>query len=112
MITGVASQVLPLSCTTEKVYGFPRKTCQGDKDIAIKGKKLSESSLAPFSIPAPLPTADGCTISSIFDPKWSLSAFSLDAKSGSVATTSNGAVNFNIILATASRGFQFPIAVA
>ncbi|KAK5651906.1 hypothetical protein OQA88_11565 [Cercophora sp. LCS_1] len=111
-LRGSASSVLPLTCTTDKVHGnYTRKTCVL-KESKLTGKLLSEESLPAFSVEDPQPGADGCTISSIFKPQWSLSAFAIDGKTGPATASAEQTVSFNIILATGSRGFQYPISVS
>lgn len=51
--------------------------------------------------PAPSQRGDGCTLTSIFNPRWQFSAFSVVDK----------AVGFEVILAAEDRGFQYPMPV-
>lgn len=61
--------------------------------------------LPPYAIEDPAPAPDGCTISSLLDPRWSFSAFNIfDANS------SSSTVTFEVILQT-DRGFQYPIPI-
>lgn len=89
---------------------YTRKTCEA-KEYKLTGKLLSEAAIPAFSIEDPQPGADGCTISSIFQPQWSLSAFTIDGSAGPATANADQKVSFNIILATGSRGFQYPIYV-
>ncbi|KAK3356420.1 hypothetical protein B0T25DRAFT_452307 [Lasiosphaeria hispida] len=108
-VTATGTKTLPLTCTSEAVQGAPkdtRKICiYDDASISLNGKLVSEEPLPPYSIEDPVPRADGCTISSLLHPQWSFSAFQI---AGSGATSS---ISFNLILATGSRGFQYPIEV-
>ncbi len=82
--------------------------------MVLKGKVLQEEVLPPYSIDDPLPLPDGCTLSSIFSPRWTFSAFEVD-HNASVAVANDGStssVSFNLILQTANPGFQFPISIS
>ena len=72
-------------------------------DVKLKGQVLAANPLPPYSIEDPLPSADGCTISSIYHPQWTFSHFKVDGNTS--------AVGFNVILQTQKRGFQYPIPV-
>jgi hypothetical protein len=76
-------------------------------DYTLKGKLLSQSALPPYAIEDPVPPRDACTLSSIFHPQWTFSAFQVDGNSGA-----SSSVSFNIILAVQNRGFQYPITVS
>jgi hypothetical protein len=78
------------------------------QDITLKGKLGSVAALSPYSLQDPAPSGDGCTISSIYHPQWSFSAFEVDE----TVTTGASAVSFNLILQTGNPGFQFPIAIS
>ncbi|KAK0732210.1 hypothetical protein B0H67DRAFT_478554 [Lasiosphaeris hirsuta] len=100
--TAAGKTTLPLACTTEN----GRTACQAD-GVRVSGKVDSQTELAPYSIEDPLPTADGCTISSIVSPSWTLSNFEVD-KSGSGGAS---AIAFNMKLNTKVNLFDYPVFV-
>jgi len=83
-----------------------RTTCVTSDTFAVEGKLMSTTSLPPYSIEDPLPVPDGCTASSIINPRWVLSHFTIDN-----TTATSPAISFNIILQTANQGFQYPILI-
>ncbi|KAM7187472.1 hypothetical protein V8F33_011212 [Rhypophila sp. PSN 637] len=110
-ITASGTIKLPLECETNPVPDSPndtKKSCiiPEEGDITMPGTVDALTILAPFVIEDPIPQRDGCTLTSIFNPKWSFSQFS-------VTTTPAGKedIFFNIILAAENRGFQFPIPI-
>ncbi|KAK3366204.1 hypothetical protein B0T24DRAFT_711682 [Lasiosphaeria ovina] len=108
-IQGTVSDVLPLQCTKETLEGSPagvKTTCVATP-TTLKGKQLSQTPLAPYSIVDPVLQADGCTISSVLRPQWVFSAFEIDSPAGATGGPPS-ALSFDVILNSPSRGFQFP----
>ncbi|KAK3985429.1 hypothetical protein QBC44DRAFT_374158 [Cladorrhinum sp. PSN332] len=111
-ITASASTKLPLQCETKEATdhnGHPTtlKACQPEAEVlGLEGTIAQAVTLPPYAIEDPVPRADGCTLSSILNPKWTFSAFSL--ASDDLTTT----VTFEVILVTQRRGFQYPIAIS
>ncbi|KAB5525533.1 hypothetical protein GE09DRAFT_1178205 [Coniochaeta sp. 2T2.1] len=107
-ITASASQVLPLTCTASPVTvdgepdGNTKTSCINRADVTVVAQHSATTPLAPYSIEDPVPGADACTLSSIFHPQWTFSAFGVE---------NNKSVSFEIILRTGSPGFQFPISI-
>ncbi|KAK3353989.1 hypothetical protein B0T25DRAFT_480581 [Lasiosphaeria hispida] len=102
--TATGKTTLPLVCTTES----GRTACQADA-VPVSGKVDSKTELAPYSIEDPLPTADGCTISSIVSPSWTLSNFEVDKSSK--ASGGPSAIAFNMKLNTKVNLFDYPVFV-
>lgn len=70
--------------------------------------------LPPYSITDPLPTPDGCTVSSIVGPAWTLSSFEIDSDSKTNATAAGNNitdVGFNLQFATGTNEFTYPVNV-
>ncbi|KAH7625533.1 hypothetical protein B0T09DRAFT_325391 [Sordaria sp. MPI-SDFR-AT-0083] len=103
-ITGTGSTTLPLNCDT----GSTTTYCQAD-GVPVQGQVLSKTALAPYSIEDPIPTADGCTISSVLSPSWAFSNFELDKSTGD--DVSSAAISFNLHLNTQNSLFDFPVFV-
>ncbi|KAK4184375.1 hypothetical protein QBC35DRAFT_540527 [Podospora australis] len=120
-ITATASAILPLVCSTQPIptpdsdspsnSTLTQTICPENPDVALQGTLLTTTTLAPYSLEAPVPRADGCTISSILRPTWSFSAFEI-ASSNPEDPSAWESVTFEIILATNNRGFQFPIPIS
>lgn len=111
-ITASASESLPLTCTrvsveTDGTFAGIKTSCINSGDVTLAAQLLSQDALVPYSIEDPIPGPDGCTLSSIFRPQWTFSAFEVDSSGGNASS-----VSFNIILRTGSPGFQFPISVS
>ncbi|KAK4223380.1 hypothetical protein QBC38DRAFT_517170 [Podospora fimiseda] len=111
-ITASASSTIPLQCNTKESTDYNEqptvvKACQPEAEVlGMEGSITQTAALPPYAIEDPVPRADGCTISSILNPVWTFSHFSL--ASNAETTT----VTFEVILATARRGFQYPIPVS
>ncbi|KAK3323236.1 hypothetical protein B0T19DRAFT_462686 [Cercophora scortea] len=105
-ISATGSTTLSLNCTTDTT----QTACQTDAAI-VHGKVVSETSLAPYSIEDPLPTPDGCTVSSIVAPSWLLSNFEVD-KNATAGADALAAVSFNIKLNTKNNLFDYPVFVS
>jgi hypothetical protein len=61
------------------------------------------TTLRPYALEEPTPSTrgDGCTLTSILNPRWQFSHFGVTA----------GEVGFEVILAAEDRGFQYPIPI-
>lgn len=110
-LTAGGDTILPIECETtqDKGDGTSSRSCRvpGDEDITVKGTVHSQKDLPAFSIVDPVLTADGCTVSSIFNPTWRFNYFHVDK--GKEGKTSS--VGFNIILSTSKPGFGFPLSI-
>ncbi|OIW23408.1 hypothetical protein CONLIGDRAFT_585806 [Coniochaeta ligniaria NRRL 30616] len=111
-VTASASESLPLTCTsasvgTDGAFTDTKTTCINPSDVTLAAQLLLQSALVPYSIEDPVPGPDGCTLSSIFHPQWTFSAFEVDSTGTNASSTS-----FEIILRTGSPGFQFPISIS
>lgn len=102
--TGTAKAVIPLVCVDED----GRTACEVD-EVDIHGELASKTDLVPYSIEDPLPTADGCTISSVVNPSWTISNFGVDKKAPS--SEGGSSVAFNIKLNTKVNLFDYPVYV-
>ena len=100
--TGTAKATLPLTCTSES----GRTACEADQ-IPVQGQLDAKADLVPYSIEDPLPTADGCTISSVVSPSWTLSNFEISRNASE--TRGQGAVAFNMKLNTKVNLFDYPV---
>ncbi|KAH6848118.1 hypothetical protein B0I37DRAFT_432215 [Chaetomium sp. MPI-CAGE-AT-0009] len=108
-ITATGASPLPLTCTTTPGTRNQTNTyCSTASSVPLPGTLGATTTLRPYALedPAPgwaatPPRGDGCTLTSIFDPRWQFSAFRVDG----------GAVSFEIILVAGDRGFQYPIPV-
>ena len=103
-ITGTGSTTLPLNCST----GSTTTYCQADS-VPVQGQALSETDLPPYSIEDPIPTVDGCTISSVVSPSWVLSNFELDKPISD--DVSSAAISFNLRLNTSNSLSDYPVFV-
>ena len=110
-VSASASVVLPLECERETEFsnGQVKTSCVTDKDVLLTGGPATQASLTPYSISDPSPAADGCTVSSIFDPRWSFSAFEVDSNAASNASAT---VAFNIRIVGGGFGFGSPLIVS
>ncbi|KAL1902495.1 hypothetical protein Sste5346_001476 [Sporothrix stenoceras] len=120
-ITAVGSAKLSLNCVTTTLRGSGNGTAQTNKQcvpgaingtskgISVTGHVTNTVALPAYSIEEPLPTPDGCTVSSLLHPVWLFSAFGYEQKNGSSTV---GNVNFDLILQTSNPGFQFPISIS
>ena len=119
-ISGTATTTLDLECTTEG----STTNCLAPS-IPVKGTQLSETQLPPYAIEDPIPTTDGCTISSVLSPSWSLSNFEIDYNNATSpsdpghdhgggepapAPAGGSIVSFNMRLNTLNN-FDFPVFV-
>ena len=109
--------VLPLNCTSVPVGSGAKPgnktTCLSNGDIVLQAQHAGTATpLPPYSITDPLPTPDGCTVSSIVGPAWTLSSFEIDSdnKSNSMATNITD-VGFNLQFATGTNEFTYPVSV-
>lgn len=102
--TGSAKTKLPLKCTSES----GRTACEADQ-VGVEGELAEKTDLVPYSIEDPLPTADGCTISSVVSPSWSLSNFEVTRNASEAR--GQGAVAFNMKLNTKANLFDYPVYV-
>lgn len=113
--------MLPLNCTSVAVGSSGatagnKTTCLSTSDIVVQAKNSGVATpLPPYSITDPLPTPDGCTVSSIVGPAWTLSSFEIDSDSGSkanaTATNNITDVGFNLQFATGTNEFTYPVSV-
>ncbi|KAK4446952.1 hypothetical protein QBC34DRAFT_468682 [Podospora aff. communis PSN243] len=112
--TATGTTTLPLKCVTE----LGRTACEADS-VPVSGTLLSRTSLTPYSIQDPLPAADGCTISSVVSPAWTITNFEVvtppstpahDHGHGApAAPAAPGSVGFNIKLNTQTNAFDYPV---
>ncbi|OAA66648.1 hypothetical protein SPI_01224 [Niveomyces insectorum RCEF 264] len=130
-ITATGSVVLPLNCTSVPIDAAAgstsppgnKTTCVSTSDIVVPGQQPGTvTSLPPYSIEDPLPTPDGCTVSSLVAPAWIFSSFELDRPAGtndsSISSNSsssagggNATVGFDLQFRTATNDFTFPVSV-
>lgn len=104
-----------LNCTSDLVPSgtdsspYNITSCYADS-VIVNGTVLSRTDLPAYSIEDPLPTPDGCTVSSILSPAWRFSNFEVEknstADAGAMAT-----IGFNIQLETQAHFFDFPVTV-
>ncbi|KAK3937731.1 hypothetical protein QBC46DRAFT_356387 [Diplogelasinospora grovesii] len=107
MISATGNTTLSLDCTTDGTS----TACQADKAM-VRGSVLSEEPLPAYSIEDPLPTPDGCTISSIVAPSWTQSNFEVDKNATATsAGESPASVSFNMKLKTQANLFDYPVFV-
>lgn len=117
--TGTATTTLPLKCTTSQ----GRTACEADS-VVVGGSLTSQTALVPYSIEDPLPSADGCTISSVVSPAWTISNFEIVSSPagaspspggghdhGGAAAAAPPTVGFNIKLNTKTNTFDYPVFV-
>ncbi|KAK4152588.1 hypothetical protein C8A00DRAFT_44343 [Chaetomidium leptoderma] len=104
-ITASATLALPLTCTTELSPQNQTNTyCSSPTDITLAAKLGRVTTLRPYVLEDPTPASprgDGCTLTSIFAPRWQFSAFQVNG----------GQVTFEVILNAPDRGFQYPIPI-
>ncbi|KAK3688778.1 hypothetical protein B0T22DRAFT_512543 [Podospora appendiculata] len=105
-ISATGGTTLALNCTTDTT----QTACQTDA-VTIHGKVISETSLTPYSIEDPLPTPDGCTVSSIVAPSWLLSNLEVD-RNATAGADAPAAVSFNMKLNTKNNLFDYPVFVS
>jgi len=79
--------------------------------VTINGTVVEEQDLPPFSIEDPLPVLDGCTLSSVVNPAWRISAFEVDRNS-SAPNATTASMTFSVTLATLDREFPFPVTIS
>ncbi|KJR84733.1 uncharacterized protein SPSK_08952 [Sporothrix schenckii 1099-18] len=118
-ITASGSTVLPLNCTSVAVGAGDnagnKTTCLSNGDIVLQAQHPGTvASLPPYSVTDPLPTPDGCTVSSIVGPAWTLSSFEIDTdprdpKGNRTANITS--VGFDLRLATGTNEATYPISV-
>jgi hypothetical protein len=114
-IRGSGRQALSLNCEKHALPGNNTQTsCVSPSPFVVKGQVLAQDSLPPFSIEDPNVAGDGCTLTSIFDPKWTFSVFTVEGKASAAAPAAveNPLVGFNIILETPNRRYQYPMPIA
>lgn len=115
--TGTGTTTLPLKCTTS----LGRTACEADS-VPLSGSLLTRTPLVPYSIEDPIPTPDGCTISSVVSPAWTITNFEVvsgpsapshnHGGGGSTAPPASPAsVGFNIKLNTKTNSFDYPVFV-
>ncbi|KAK0641859.1 hypothetical protein B0T16DRAFT_496482 [Cercophora newfieldiana] len=115
--TGTGTTTLPLKCTAS----LGRTACEADS-VPVSGSVTSRTALTPYSIEDPLPAADGCTISSVVSPAWTISNFEIvssPALGGGhdhggqtpSAPSTPATVGFNIKLNTQTNTFDYPVFV-
>ena len=103
--TGTGKATLPLKCATES----GRTACEAD-NVVVSGEVNTKTDLVPYSIEDPLPTADGCTISSIVSPSWTISNFEVE-KNATTGASGFSTVAFNLKLNTKVNLFDYPVFV-
>ncbi|KAK0620870.1 hypothetical protein B0T14DRAFT_481973 [Immersiella caudata] len=115
--TGTGTATLPLKCISEQ----GRTACEADS-VPVSGTLLSRTALTPYSIQDPLPVPDGCTISSVVSPAWTISNFEVVSapitpshdhghESPAVPAAPAATVGFNIKLNTQTNSFDYPVFV-
>ncbi|CAK7208775.1 hypothetical protein SBRCBS47491_000209 [Sporothrix bragantina] len=122
-ITASGSVVMPLNCTsvatgTAAAPGN-KTTCLSTSDIVVKAEKAGTvTHLPPYSVTDPLPTPDGCTVSSIVNPTWTLSSFEIDSGAGNKTVNSSNtsatditAVGFDLQFTTGTNENTYPVSV-
>lgn len=76
-ITGYGAIPLDLECQIFDGAGEGNQTafCTGTTDGTFSGEATGREALPPYSLRDPLPTAEGCTVSSVVAPGWWLNDF-------------------------------------
>ncbi|KAL2167421.1 hypothetical protein VTG60DRAFT_1327 [Thermothelomyces hinnuleus] len=76
-ITGYGTTALDLQCQVFNGTGEGNTTtfCTGVTDGTFAGEATGRAALPPYSLRDPLPTAEGCTASSVVAPGWWLNDF-------------------------------------
>ncbi|CAK7207402.1 hypothetical protein SEUCBS139899_010212 [Sporothrix eucalyptigena] len=119
-IQASGSVVMPLNCTSLATGTADKPgnktTCLSTSDIVVKADKPGVvTQLPPYSITDPLPTPDGCTVSSIVNPTWTLSSFEIDSGVGNQTAAGNltdiTAVGFDLQFTTGTNEFTYPVSV-
>ena len=111
--SGSGQATLPLECSVEK----GRTACQ-IAAATVEGQLTAATDLMPYSIEDPLPTADGCTASSVVAPSWTISNFAIDRYTGTGADTrpnaneSASSIAFNIKLNVKATPNDYPFYVS
>lgn len=114
-----------MSCTTRTLpeTNQIQTLCTSSGPLSLTGTISSTTTLAPYVLTDPRPTRDGCTLTSLLNPRWTFSHFRI--YNGSVPSPESippigvdpqtpiipQGVSFDIILAAEERGFQYPIEV-
>lgn len=107
-ISASSTSTLALDCTTFSIADTTdtRVQCINTGDLALPATDIITTPLPAYSVQDPVPGPDDCTLSSLFHPQWTFSAFEVDS-SANVSSD----VAFNIILRTGSPGFQYPMPI-
>lgn len=79
--------------------------------MPVAGSLGEVVTLPPYALEEPLPRRDGCTLTSIFNPRWQFSAFRIYDDDNGDNGSSAGSVSFEVILQAQDRGFQYPIPI-
>lgn len=81
--------------------------------MRVTGEVASSARLPPYSIEDPVPTADGCTISSVVAPAWALSNFEVDVDEETLPEDAATApfVGFYMRLRTQQLALDYPVFV-
>ncbi|KAK4248889.1 hypothetical protein C7999DRAFT_39887 [Corynascus novoguineensis] len=114
-ITASGTTTLPLTCTTSP--GPNNRTsryCTIERSsLPLDGNLATVTTLRPYALEEPIPpTRDGCTLTSIFNPRWEFSHFQTTTSGDETEDDStSGTVSFEVILAAEDRGFQYPIPI-
>ncbi|KAK3389881.1 hypothetical protein B0H63DRAFT_428441 [Podospora didyma] len=119
-ISATGNATLALNCTKDSTT---TTACQA-ASITVAGNVVSEQALPPYSIEDPLPAPDGCTISSIVAPSWTLSNFEVDKNEANTTgghdhghtrrDIDNGpsaSISFNMKLNTKAVNYDYPVFV-
>ncbi|KAL1862770.1 hypothetical protein VTK73DRAFT_6657 [Phialemonium thermophilum] len=113
-ILATGTENLPLHCTTVLTPASDPSappanstSCYADA-ITIDGTLVSRTPLPPYSIEDPLPTPDGCTVTSLVDPAWRLSNFEVDRNASATEPGARGSLGFSLALDAPGDQFGFP----
>ncbi len=120
-VSATGSTVLALNCTSLPIESSSggksgnKTTCVSDSDLIVHGEHAGTvTPLPPYSITDPLPTPDGCTVSSVVAPMWTFSGFEIDSadkKTNGSANSTSADVGFNVKFLTGTNEFTYPVSV-
>jgi hypothetical protein len=109
-ISITASGTTPLSLECQDFTGTDVNTtfCTGGTNGPFSGNITSRALLPPYSLNDPLPTADGCTISSIVSPAWWFNDFETNTTTAAAAGNSSGVVTARFGMELQTGGASAP----